>query len=144
MSHPPQGPQDWQGQPPTYGGYPAQSYGGGSGAYAPAAQTSGKATTSLVLGIASIVVCCLGFVLGIPAIVVGLKARKEIRHSQGRTGGDGLALGGIITGAIGSLLGLAVVALLVATFAFGNSLNDVIERTCDELAQDNDPTNDCT
>ena len=141
MSYPPQGPQDWQGQPdPAYGGYPAQPFGDPYGA----PQTSGKATTSLVLGIASIVLCCLGFVLGIPAIIVGVRARKDIRLSQGRLGGDGLALGGIVTGVIGILLGLAVVGLLVATFAVGGSVSEVVQETCDQLAQDNDPTNDCT
>ena len=142
---PPQGNQEWQGQPgPAYGGYPTQPYSSGQDPYGPPPSASGKATASLVLGVASMVIFCLGFVIGIPAIVVGLKARKEIRLSQGRKTGDGLALGGIITGIIGSLLGLAVLALVIATFALGSSLDDVVERTCDELAQDNDPTNDCT
>ena len=155
MSYPPQGPQDWQGQPgPAYGqqgqqpyaGYPPQSYGSGPDPYGQPAKTSSKATTALVLGIASLVLFCLGisFLLGIAAIVVGLSARKQIRTSQGRLSGDGLALGGIITGAIGTLIGLAVTALFIATVALGSSLDDVIDRTCDQLAQDNDPSNDCT
>jgi hypothetical protein len=156
MSYPPPPPcQDWQGQPdPAYGqqgqqpqyggGYPPPSYGSGQDPYGQPAQTSGKATTSLVLGIASLVLFCIGFILGIPAIIVGLRARKEIRTSQGRVGGDGLALGGIITGAIGTLLGLGALALVIATFALGSSLDEVVDRTCDELAQDNDPSNDCT
>ena len=174
MSHPPQGPQDWerqqdwqsqqgqqgqqdwQGQQgwgpkdgpdqpaPAYTGWSGQPY--DTGSYG-VAQTSGRATTSLVLGIASVVVCCLGPLLGIPAIVLGVAARREIGRSEGRTSGDGLALGGIISGVLGSLVGIAVWAGVVALFAFGASLDEVTVQdavSCDEAAQDADPTNDCT
>lgn len=166
---PPQGSPEWQGQPPPqhpqeqpappYGGYPTQSYGSGySGEYgagygagyggAPTGygypvRTSGKATASLVLGIASLVLCFLGFLLGVPAIIVGMRARKEIRNSQGQVGGDGAALGGIITGVLGTLLGLVVVGLFVALFALGNSVTTVVDRACEQAAQDNNPNNDC-
>ncbi len=144
MRYPPQGPQDWTGQPgPAYGGYPAQPYGSGPDPYGPPPKASGKATTSLVLGIASMVVFCLGFVLGIPAIVVGVKARKDIRNGQGRLTGDGLALGGIITGVIGSLLGLAVLGLVIATIAIGTSGSELVQESCAQLAQDDNPRNDC-
>ena len=165
MSHPPppKGPQDWQqpgpaygqpnqpGQPgpaygqqgqQPYGGYPQQGYGGGPSPYGPAPKTSGKATTSLVLGVVSMI--CAGFLTGIPAIVLGLGARKDIRNSQGRTGGDGLALGGIITGIIGTIIGLAVVAIVIAAIAFGRSVDGSFDDVvCDQLAQDEDPSNDC-
>ena len=161
MSYPPPPPgQDWQGQPepaygqqgqpgPAYGqqqpysGYPPQSY-GGQDPYGQPPKTSGKATTSLALGVGSLVLFCVGFLLGIPAIIVGMRARKEIRNSQGRLSGDGLALGGIITGVLGTLIGLAVVGLIIASLALGESLQDVVRETCDELARDNDPNNDCT
>jgi hypothetical protein len=145
MSHP-EGPQDWTGEPgPAYGGS-WQSYGAGQGAYgAPAAPAppSSKAITALVLGIASLVVCCLGPLLGVPAIIVGLSARKEVRTSEGRTGGDGLALGGIIAGALGSLLGIAVWALLVGLLAFGSSIDGV---HCQETqaGQDQGPRISCS
>ena len=161
MSYPPPpGPPEWQGQPgpaygqqgqpgpeygqqQPYGGYPSQ-YGGGQDPYGQPAKTAGKATTSLVLGIGSMVLFCVGFLLGIPAIIVGMRARKEIRGSQGRLSGDGLALGGIITGILGTLIGLAVVGLFIASIAFSDSLRDVVDETCDQLAQDDDPSNDCT
>ena len=174
MSHPPQGPQgpqDWQGPPdwqgpqdwqrvpdwpgptdgqdqpgPAYGGWSGQPYDMGAGAYA-VPQTSARATTSLVIGIASIVVCFLGPLLGIPAIVLGVAARREIGRSGGRTTGDGLALGGIISGVLGSLIGIAVWAGVVALFAFGASFDEVTVQealSCNEAAQDADPTNDCT
>ncbi len=151
MSYPPPpGPQDWEGKPgPAYGqqsqpsyGYQQPVYGAGPDPYGPPPETSGKATTSLVLGVVSMV--CLGFLTGIPAIVVGMKARKEIRLSQGRKTGDGLALGGIITGIIGTLLGLVVVGLFVSVIAIGSSVDTVVDRTCEQLAQDDDPSNDCT
>ena len=147
---PPQGSSDWQQQPaPAYGGgYSTPPYGGGSsllgggapGPYGALPPTSGKATTSLVLGIASMVLCFIGFLLGIPAIIVGLRARKEIRESQGRTTGDGLALGGIITGVIGTLAGIAVVAAVIGLFAVGTS---VVEQACDQAARDSNASNDC-
>jgi len=152
MSYPPPpGPQDWEGQPaPGYGqqqgqqpyGYQQPVYGTGPDPYGAPPKTSGKATTSLVLGVVSMV--CFGFFTGIPAIIVGMRARKEIRHSQGRVSGDGLALGGIITGIIGSLIGVALIALFIGVIAVGNSVNDVVDRTCDQLGQDQDPSNNCT
>jgi hypothetical protein len=152
MSYPPPpGPQEWKGEPqPTYGqqgptsygGYQSPAYGMGQDPYGAPPQTSGKATTSLVLGVLS--VFCFGFFTGIPAIIVGIRARKDIRLSHGRTSGDGLALGGIITGIIGTLVGLALVALLVSLIAVSSSVDDVVDRTCDQLAQDNNPRNDCT
>ena len=155
MSYPPPpGPQDWKGepeptygqgqpgQPPSYGGYQPPVYGMGSDPYGPPPKTSGKATTSLVLGVVSMV--CFGFLTGIPAIVVGMRARKEIRLSQGRTTGDGLALGGIITGIIGTLIGLAVLALIIAAIAIGTSVDNGNDPTCAQRAADNNSTNDCT
>ena len=152
MSYPPPpGPQDWKGEPQPgygqqgqqpYGGYPSPAYGMGQDPYAPPAKTSGKATTSLVLGVVSMV--CFGFLTGIPAIIVGIRARKEIRLSQGRTSGDGLALGGIITGIIGSLIGLALLALAISLIAISTSIDNVGDPTCAERALDNNPNNDCT
>jgi hypothetical protein len=151
MSYPPPpGPQDWEDKSgPAYGqqgqqpyGYQQPAYGAGPNPYGPPPQTSGKATTSLVLGVISMV--CFGFLTGIPAIIVGIRARKDIRLSHGRTTGDGLALGGIITGIIGTLLGVALVALFIGVIALGSSVDGVVDRTCDQLAQDNDVSNDCT
>jgi len=145
------GPGYGQGQPgPAYDQQPGQQpygyqqsvYGTGPHPYGSSPKTSGKATASLVLGVVSMF--CFGFLTGIPAIIVGMRARKEIRLSEGRTTGDGLALGGIITGIIGTLIGLALVALVIGALAVGSSVNDVVDRTCDQLAQDNIPDNNCT
>jgi hypothetical protein len=77
-------------------------------------RTNGKATASLVVGIGSIVLswCCGLGVVGIVAIVLGAMARNEIRRGGGQEDGDGFALGGIITGAVGLLLSLVILVLV--------------------------------
>jgi len=61
-----------------------------------------RAALALVLGLSSIV--CLGPLLGIPAIVIGFVSRGRITASGGTLKGSGLALGGILAGAFGTLL----------------------------------------
>ena len=90
--------------PPAGTGYPAAT------AYTvpTAAPTNSNAIVALVLGIASLLFCQL---IGPAAVIVGQRSRREIA----RTGeqGDGMALAGVITGAIASaLLALAVIALI--------------------------------
>jgi hypothetical protein len=60
-------------------------------------QTDGGAIASLVLGIASFVLC-LNIFTGIPAIIVGHISRSKISRSGGRLKGDGIALAGLILG----------------------------------------------
>jgi Domain of unknown function (DUF4190)/Thioredoxin len=95
------GPQQY---PPNYV-QPAPGYGGGYGGYGYMVPTDGKATASLVLGLLSIF--CFGLVSGIPAIVFGFLARRDIARSGGGLGGAGMALGGIIVGSIGTLMSVA-------------------------------------
>lgn len=118
MSYPPE-------PPPPGPGYGA-GYGPGYGAaYGPQPHptTNGKATAALVTGIASLVLswCCGLGVVGVVAIVLGVKARSEIRESGGRQQGDGLALGGIVTGAIAAVLGLLILVLVVVAIVGGFS-----------------------
>ena len=75
--------------------------------------TSGKATTSLVLGIASLFCNVL---TGVPAVIVGILALRDIGKSRKRLGGQGLAIAGIVTACVGTLLSCSLivpVALLV-------------------------------
>ena len=97
MSYPPGPP----GGPPGYGD-------------APGVATNGKATAALVTGITTLVLSwCCGFgLVGIVAIVLGARARTEIARSGGRQDGDGLALAGIITGAVATALGLAALVVI--------------------------------
>ena len=75
----------------------------------------------LVTGIASLVLswCCGLGLVGIVAVVLGVKARGEIRRSGGTQSGDGLALAGIITGAVAIVLGLVV--LVAVAIALSNA-----------------------
>ncbi len=86
---------------------PPQNY----GQPLPQAQTDGKATTSMILGILSLI--CLGFLAGIPAIILGHISRSNIRKSMGRLKGDGMALAGLIMGYI-SVLCIPIVLILAA------------------------------
>lgn len=117
MSYPP-GPPDNDESVPEQSGYGQPPYVPPYGYGQPPA-TNGKATIALVVGIVSLVLsfCCVG-IAGIVAVVLGVKARSEIAASGGRQSGDGMALAGIITGAVGVLISLGLlilVALLVAT-----------------------------
>lgn len=101
MSDTPQGPGWWQASDGRY--YPPQAPPGGPVGYsAIQPQTNTKATGSLICGIISLV--CFGVVLGAVAIVLGVMARNEITASGGAQKGEGMAVAGIITGAVGALL----------------------------------------
>lgn len=86
----PQGPVPQQGYP----GSPYQPY-------ATPFPKNSLGVWSLVLGIVSVAMC-LGLLSGIPAIIVGHKARQAVR--EGQADNDGLALAGIITGWVGTAL----------------------------------------
>jgi type II secretory pathway pseudopilin PulG len=80
--------------------------------YAPApAESSGKATASLVCGILGLATCQL---LGIVAIILGAMAKADIRRSGGRLGGEGFALAGIILGAVSFVVVVPIIAVLAA------------------------------
>jgi prepilin-type processing-associated H-X9-DG protein len=64
-------------------------------------RTSGKAIASLILGLMSFL--CSIFT-GIPAIILGILGLREVGRSHGRVEGQGLAIAGITTGAIGMIL----------------------------------------
>jgi hypothetical protein len=95
-------------------GYPPPGYGP-----SPIAVTDGRATASLVLGILSLV--CTGFLTGIPAIVLGVMSRRDIERSDGAKAGAGLALAGIITGSIGTLLSLVSAGFMILGMVMGMS-----------------------
>jgi hypothetical protein len=94
------------GVPPAYPGS-NQPY---VPSYPAATPTNSNAIVALILGIAGLVACQLA---GPVAVVFGLKARREIRQTGEQ--GDGLALAGVITGAVASAL-LALVAIMVIVF----------------------------
>jgi type II secretory pathway pseudopilin PulG len=81
-------------------------------------QTSGKAVTSLVLSLANGLFLFCFFPLAIAAVVFGHLSRAEIKKSNGRIGGAGVALAGLIIG----YLSLAIIPLIVGAIAIPNLL----------------------
>lgn len=74
------------------------------------APNSGLAITALVLGIT-------GFFCGItalPGLILGLVAMRKIKASEGRLGGQGLALAGTIVSALSMIASVAVIAVYAA------------------------------
>lgn len=93
----------------------------GQGLNSPLDVTNSYAVASLILGCVSLLMltmCFLGGLAGIPAVICGHYARRQIRDSQMRQKGEGMALAGLITGYISSaiiVIGAAVIfALLLA------------------------------
>jgi hypothetical protein len=109
--------------PPAYGGPPVPP------------PNSSKATTSLVLGIVSIVLC--GLFLGVPAMILSRQAKREIAASQGRLGGDSLATAGFITGLIGTIWSVLGAVLVVVLIAVGGIIGNQIEQNCHTTVDEN-------
>ncbi|MET9828213.1 DUF4190 domain-containing protein [Streptomyces sp. NPDC006385] len=78
--------------------------------------SNGMGTAGLVLGISSAVIFCLwpvAIVVGILALIFGAIGRGKAR--RGEATNPGQALAGIICGAAGVVLGLGMLALVIAT-----------------------------
>jgi hypothetical protein len=73
--------------------------------------TSGKAISSVILGVLSLMLCSV--FTGLPAIILGAFGLRDIGRSQGRVGGKGLAIAGIVTGSLSFLCVPVLVALLL-------------------------------
>ncbi|MER6315916.1 DUF4190 domain-containing protein [Streptomyces sp. NPDC001581] len=109
------GPQGYPGGPQGYPGGP-QGY-PGHGSYAPYGPqpSNGFGIAALVLGIISVLGCFLSFAgvaIGIAAVVFGALGKGKANRGEADNGG--MALAGIILGAVGILLG---VLILLAAFA---------------------------
>ena len=129
--------------PPGYPPGPPNPYGGPPGPYGqvpplPSPPLATNAITALVLGVVSLFLC--GFFTGIPAILLGISARREIRRSEGRVSGDGIALGAIITGALGTLWTLVAAAVVIAALVFGASVVEEYDEACDNVRNGQDET----
>lgn len=100
-NEPPPPPPQYGAPPPGYGAQPPKN--------------SGKAIASMVTGLVGLLTICCGLFVAssIAALVLGFLARKEIRQSNGQLTGDGMALTGIITGAVG--IGLLVLSIILVT-----------------------------
>ncbi|EES71639.1 hypothetical protein POTG_03748 [Paenibacillus sp. oral taxon 786 str. D14] len=83
-------------------------------------KTNGKSIASLVLGILSIVIPYVGFILGIVAIVFASLSFKEIKRKGEQ--GKGLSIAGLVCGIIGTALyGIIIVIAIIAVLVFASS-----------------------
>ncbi|NUP22221.1 MAG: DUF4190 domain-containing protein [Streptomyces sp.] len=105
---------------PVGHGYPpgpglgAAGYYGWPGAHA--MPSNGLGTAGLVLGIISAAIFCLwpvAIILGVLALIFGTIGRGRARRGEATNAGQALA--GIICGAAGLVLGLGMLALVIAT-----------------------------
>ena len=103
-----QPPAQWT-QPGTMA--PQAQFGGYPMAIAP---NQTLAIVSLCLGAASMTIgwcCSLGVILGPAAVITGLIARSQIKKDPNKFAGNGLALGGIITGSV--FIGIYLLIILI-------------------------------
>ena len=107
--------------PPPAPGYPEVPYGGTPYGTVPAMMINNqKALWAMVLGILGIVCCPL--IAGIPAIVLGKQAQREIDASGGRQTGRGMATAGFVLGIISCVFAaLSLVLLLTGAFTLNTS-----------------------
>lgn len=75
-------------------------------------KTLGLAIASFVLG-CFFFIPLIGFLLSVPAIILGIVALVKISHSNNTLGGSGFAIGGIIMGAIAILI-IPILAIMAA------------------------------
>lgn len=95
----------------SYAGPPPPPDASGGYGYAQP-KTNQKAIWSLVLGILGLV--CCGFFAGIPALILGNMAKKEIAASGGAETGAGMAQAGFVLGIIAIVLGVLGLVLFLA------------------------------
>ncbi len=120
-------PPAYGSTPPAYGSQPAygsEQYAGGYGSPSPYGQPAfgypknSLGVWSLVLGLVGLVLSC-GLFTGIPAIIVGHRARSAV--AEGQANNPGMATAGIVLGWIATILsviGFAVLAIAIASGAF--------------------------
>ena len=104
-------PRDWPDERPRPG--PGRRYDRAWADRQRPPATSGMAVASMVLGLASL--ACSLFT-AIPALILGALGIRAINRSEGRLQGKGLAVTGLVTGALGLLLTLPLVFLAVIPF----------------------------
>lgn len=121
----PYGQSGQDSAPAQYGQAPYGQSGYGQAGYAqqpygsppPGSPSNGMGVAALVLGIVGLFTWffLLGGLLGIVAVILGVLARKKA--SRGEATNGGIALGGIITGAISVVLAVVVGIFFAALFS---------------------------
>jgi hypothetical protein len=129
---PPQQP----GGAPGYGA-PGQQYGGGAQYGGGPPKNNIFALLALVLGLAGIITCGTTSLAAIPLGFVGL---SQIKNSNGRETGRGMAIGGIVVSIVILVIGIGS---WVALVVFADEAVDELEEICEDFDSDNDGINDC-
>ncbi len=80
-------------------------------------QNSTLAIVSMVLGILGLTICCGSFIISLAAVITGFMARGKANSDAASYGGAGMALAGIITGALGLIGGVILWIVYVFYFA---------------------------
>lgn len=99
-------------------------------------KTNGMAIASMVLGIVSIPLSCCcytGVIPGILAIIFGIISTKDIKKSLGNQKGEGMALAGLILGAVGLLL---VIASVIYAITIGGVTSNQFWKEFNNLMDD--------
>lgn len=91
-------------------------------------KTSGLAITSLVFGILALLLCMIGPLFALPAIVCGHIAMSRVNRSGGMLTGKGLAIAGFIMGYVN--LGLMLLLLPIAVPNFVRARQTAQKNTC--------------
>jgi hypothetical protein len=129
QSSPPQYGQPYGQQP--YGSVPQYPYGPQA---ADPSKPNGLSIGAMSTGIASIVLACccwpLGLAAGVAGMIMGFVSRKQIMERGGQ--GSGFAMTGIICGAVGILLGI-VGAILAFSGVNQNLINDIMHNSGNAL-----------
>lgn len=81
---------------------------GGFEQYAAEPRTSLLAVASLVFGILSLVTCCVGGVMGVPAAACGIASLLVMNAKRGELSGRGMAIGGVVMGTIGLFINIVI------------------------------------
>jgi hypothetical protein len=127
---------------PTWGGQPA------GGQYQPPGPppqqgSNGVAIAALVLGLLSIPLALFifGGLLGIAAVILGIVGISKARQLGGT--GQGMAITGIVSGALGALLAILALTVLSASLNFldspeGQEVLSEIEASVSEIEAGNE------
>lgn len=101
----------------------------------PAKLPQGMAVSSLVLGIVGLLLACLAFgaVFGIVAVILGIMALGRVK--RGVNGGRGLAIAGIVTGALAILGGIVAGIVWVSLGSLGGDVAEACMSETDPVAQ---------
>lgn len=112
---PPAPVQEWNPPPVPDAQWQNQEVGSNTPFNPPPAGVEGQnktlALVSLILGILGLTICCGGFLPSIAALITGFMARGKANSDPSAFGGAGMAMGGIITGALG-LVGAIVIWII--------------------------------